>query len=64
MKNNSTGKETIVPFTGAVGKAFLNKFLDGTLFPYTICANEAGILSVDGMVGTENECTDNCSKRA
>lgn len=58
MKNNSTGKETIVPFTGAVGKAFLNKFLDGTLFPYSICANEAGILSVDGMVGTENEWTD------
>ena len=58
MKNNATGKEVIVPFTGAVGKAFLNKFLDGTMQPYTICANEAGILSVDGMVGTENEWTD------
>ena len=58
MKNNSTGREEIVPFTGAVAKAFLNKFIDGTLFPYTICANETGILSVNGMVSTENEWTD------
>lgn len=58
MKNNATGKEVIVPFTGAVGKAFLNKFLDGTMQPYNICANQSGILSVDGMVGTENEWTD------
>ena len=28
------------------------------MFPYTICANETGILSVNGMVSTENECTD------
>lgn len=58
MKNNSTGREEIVPFTGAVAKAFLNKFIDGTMFPYTICANESGILSANGMVGTENEWTD------
>lgn len=58
MKNNSTGREIIVPCAGAVSKAFLNKFLAGNMFPYSAVANDTGILQVDGMTGMEYDLTD------
>lgn len=53
LRVNHQGTEIIAPPAGLVGKAFLNKYTNK--FPYSVTANNTGILNGSGVIGIEED---------
>lgn len=53
VRVNHQGTETLAPIAGLVGKAFLDKYTNR--FPYTITANNSGVINGANVIGIETD---------
>ena len=53
LRVNHQGSEIITPIAGLVGKAFLDKYTNK--FPYTVTANNSGVINGANVIGVETD---------